>query len=233
MRTECTVLPSTDVEAWRAPMTLLHGNAALASRVLAPLPRPALHRGGARPGAPLMDPELARRNLRFGWALFLLFWLLFAGTVIIAVLYLQLDDLCARPKSASADFGRADVNGSRRFSRSGRALSFTGGGLLKSRTRGADMGCDACGPLRLSSPWPSSAPSSHLRSGGASRLRPRVCAASSCGRTRRPRTPSRARRRSHGAQFAALPATSSSSRRAGRSTGARSLVERRVRRRLG
>jgi len=38
-----------------------------------------------------MDPELARRNLRFGWALFLLFWLLFAGTAIIAVLYLQLD----------------------------------------------------------------------------------------------------------------------------------------------
>ena len=38
-----------------------------------------------------MDHELARRNLRFGWALFLLFLLLFAGTVIVAVLYLQLD----------------------------------------------------------------------------------------------------------------------------------------------
>ena len=38
-----------------------------------------------------MDPELARRNLRFGWALFLLFCLLFLGTVIVAVLYLQLD----------------------------------------------------------------------------------------------------------------------------------------------
>jgi hypothetical protein len=38
-----------------------------------------------------MDPELARRNNRFGWALFGLFWLLFLGTVIIAVLYLQLD----------------------------------------------------------------------------------------------------------------------------------------------
>lgn len=38
-----------------------------------------------------MDSELARRNLRFGWALFLLFWLLFAGTVLVAVLYLQLD----------------------------------------------------------------------------------------------------------------------------------------------
>ena len=59
--------------------------------LLAPLPRAALHGSGARPGAPLMDPELARRNLRFGWALFLLFWLLFAGTFIVAVLYLQLD----------------------------------------------------------------------------------------------------------------------------------------------
>ena len=39
----------------------------------------------------MTDPELARRNLRFGWALFALFWLIFAGTVIVAVLYLQLD----------------------------------------------------------------------------------------------------------------------------------------------
>lgn len=39
----------------------------------------------------LAHSELARRNLRFGWALFLLFWLLFAGTVLVAVLYLQLD----------------------------------------------------------------------------------------------------------------------------------------------
>jgi hypothetical protein len=38
-----------------------------------------------------MDPELARRNLRFGWALFALFCLLFAGTFLVAVLYLQLD----------------------------------------------------------------------------------------------------------------------------------------------
>ena len=38
-----------------------------------------------------MDQELAGRNLRFGWALFALFWLIFAGTVIVAVLYLQLD----------------------------------------------------------------------------------------------------------------------------------------------
>ena len=35
--------------------------------------------------------ELQRRNLRFGWALVGLFVLLFAGTILIALLYLQLD----------------------------------------------------------------------------------------------------------------------------------------------
>ena len=35
--------------------------------------------------------ELHRRNLRFGWALFGLFVLLFAGTILVALLYLQLD----------------------------------------------------------------------------------------------------------------------------------------------
>ena len=38
-----------------------------------------------------MDPALARRNLRFAWALGLLFCLIFAGTILVAVLYLQLD----------------------------------------------------------------------------------------------------------------------------------------------
>jgi len=37
------------------------------------------------------ETELARRNLRFGWALFGLFWLLFLGTALVALLYLQLD----------------------------------------------------------------------------------------------------------------------------------------------
>jgi hypothetical protein len=37
------------------------------------------------------ENDLARRNLRFGWALFGLCWLLFAGTLLIAVLYLQVD----------------------------------------------------------------------------------------------------------------------------------------------
>jgi hypothetical protein len=35
--------------------------------------------------------DLERRSLRFGWALFGLFWLLFAGTLLVALLYLQLD----------------------------------------------------------------------------------------------------------------------------------------------
>ena len=38
-----------------------------------------------------MDPELARRNVRFGLMLFGVFVLLFAGCVGIALLYLQLD----------------------------------------------------------------------------------------------------------------------------------------------
>ena len=38
-----------------------------------------------------MNDDLAHRNNRFGWALFGLFWLLFLGTLIVALLYLQLD----------------------------------------------------------------------------------------------------------------------------------------------
>jgi hypothetical protein len=38
-----------------------------------------------------MDPELARRNVIFGWALFGLFLLLFAGTIGVAFLYLAAD----------------------------------------------------------------------------------------------------------------------------------------------
>ncbi len=37
------------------------------------------------------DADLARKNLRFGWALFALFWILFAGTILVAILYVQLD----------------------------------------------------------------------------------------------------------------------------------------------
>ena len=38
-----------------------------------------------------MTPELERKNLLFGWALFAIFLLLFAGTVAVALLYLALD----------------------------------------------------------------------------------------------------------------------------------------------
>jgi hypothetical protein len=38
-----------------------------------------------------MNDDLASRNNRFGWALFGLFWLLFLGTLVVALLYLQLD----------------------------------------------------------------------------------------------------------------------------------------------
>jgi len=38
-----------------------------------------------------MDPQIARRNVRLGWALFGVFVLLFAGTFLVALLYLQLD----------------------------------------------------------------------------------------------------------------------------------------------
>jgi hypothetical protein len=38
-----------------------------------------------------MDPELERRNMQLGWALFGLFMLLFVGTFLVALIYLQLD----------------------------------------------------------------------------------------------------------------------------------------------
>ncbi len=38
-----------------------------------------------------MDPDLDRRNMRLGWALFGLFVLLFLGTFAVALIYLQLD----------------------------------------------------------------------------------------------------------------------------------------------
>ncbi len=36
-----------------------------------------------------MDSELARRNARLGWMLFGVFLLLFAGSILVAVLYLH------------------------------------------------------------------------------------------------------------------------------------------------
>jgi hypothetical protein len=49
------------------------------------------------PSARFVDPpdiaehELARKNMLWGWALFGLFWVLFGGTVGVALVYLWLD----------------------------------------------------------------------------------------------------------------------------------------------
>jgi hypothetical protein len=56
-------------------------------------PHPEPHHPGVTVEA--VDPEadlaLARRNVRFGLALFGLFALLFAGTFVVALVYLALD----------------------------------------------------------------------------------------------------------------------------------------------
>ena len=59
--------------------------------LLARIPRTALRRRRGGSAADVNGDDLERRNLRFGWALFGLFWLLFAGTFLVALLYLQLD----------------------------------------------------------------------------------------------------------------------------------------------
>jgi hypothetical protein len=38
-----------------------------------------------------VNSELARKNARLGWLVFAIFWLLFAGSIGIAFLYLALD----------------------------------------------------------------------------------------------------------------------------------------------
>ncbi len=49
-----------------------------------------------RPAEPINDPEtnpaLARKNMIFGWALFGVFVVLFAGTVLVALAYLAAVD---------------------------------------------------------------------------------------------------------------------------------------------
>jgi len=40
---------------------------------------------------PMIDRELARKNLVFGLALFGLFLALFAGTIVVALIYLAVD----------------------------------------------------------------------------------------------------------------------------------------------
>ena len=44
------------------------------------------------PNDPTQNPELARGNMLFGLALFGLFVLLFAGTVLVALIYLAVAD---------------------------------------------------------------------------------------------------------------------------------------------
>jgi hypothetical protein len=39
----------------------------------------------------MLDPQLERKNMLMGWALFGIFLLLFAGTCLVALVYLQLD----------------------------------------------------------------------------------------------------------------------------------------------
>jgi hypothetical protein len=41
---------------------------------------------------PSTNPELARRNLIWGWSLFGLFVFLFGGTVLVALIYLAVAD---------------------------------------------------------------------------------------------------------------------------------------------
>ena len=71
--------------------------------LLARVPRAALRRGGARPGGlrmsdhewqndPTTNPELARRNMVWGWSIFGLFLVLFAGTAVVALIYLAVAD---------------------------------------------------------------------------------------------------------------------------------------------
>ena len=39
----------------------------------------------------MLDPETERKNLMWGWGLFVLFLLLFAGTAAVAFIYLAVD----------------------------------------------------------------------------------------------------------------------------------------------
>ncbi len=45
----------------------------------------------ARVDPALAEREIARKNMVWGWALFGLFWVLFGGTTLVALVYLWLD----------------------------------------------------------------------------------------------------------------------------------------------
>jgi len=55
-----------------------------------PLPEPPAPPLAEYPAPGPTDADIARRNLRWGWALFGLFWLLFGGTIAVAYIYLWL-----------------------------------------------------------------------------------------------------------------------------------------------
>ncbi len=54
-----------------------------------PLPEPPVPETGHEP----VDAHAAtaRKNMLWGWALFGVFWLLFLGTIVVALVYLALD----------------------------------------------------------------------------------------------------------------------------------------------
>jgi hypothetical protein len=57
--------------------------------VTEPVPQPPPPRTTVEPVDPAL--ELARKNVRWGLALFGIFWLLFGGVVLVAVAYLAFD----------------------------------------------------------------------------------------------------------------------------------------------
>ena len=56
-----------------------------------PLPEPRTEATTLVDAPDTADRELARKNLLWGWALFGLFWVIFGGTVGVALVYLWLD----------------------------------------------------------------------------------------------------------------------------------------------
>jgi len=55
------------------------------------LPEPAPPRSFSEPPDPALHPDIAHKNLVWGWSLFGLFVVLFAGTMLIGLAYLWLD----------------------------------------------------------------------------------------------------------------------------------------------
>ena len=93
-RGRCCSAASSSALAWQLRREHDHArNAGVLFHYSLALPRAALRGSGSESGAPVKEltPELERKNLLLGWALFGVFLLLFAGTVGVALLYLALD----------------------------------------------------------------------------------------------------------------------------------------------